>query len=307
MKSDLSKVDLNLLVIFQVLMEKRSVTLAANHCHVTQPAMSNTLSRLRDLFDDPLFTRSSQGLIPTPKANQLYSSLPGLLEQLATLVLRQDFTPLTSDEVFSIAAPEPVAQVVMPRLLSFMQTAAPNIRLITSEPSSDHFERLSQGELDFTFQLEQELPSELVVRPIGKMTPKLVVRKGHPLTALKKLTLSACLQYSFVAFKFYNFGDNRIGHIEPLLEKLGLKRNTILETGHLLTALNTVGSTDSLLMMPDYLSYIDMVKDNFEMLSLPKEIALDEMQVVLVSHRRTEYSASHQWLSDVIYDMFGQP
>ena len=75
----LSRIDLNLLVALQILLEEQSVTKAADRLFITQPAMSKTLQRLRELFDDPLFIRSGRGLVPTPRAVELEKQLPVVL------------------------------------------------------------------------------------------------------------------------------------------------------------------------------------------------------------------------------------
>lgn len=79
--NSVTRADLNLLVAFQFLMEEKSVTRAAERLYISQPAMSKTLQRLRDLFDDPLFDRASHGLVPTSRAEALHAQLPQLLHE----------------------------------------------------------------------------------------------------------------------------------------------------------------------------------------------------------------------------------
>ena len=93
MPDQLHRVDLNLLVALQALIEEQNVTRAAERLFITQPAMSKTLQRLRDLFDDPLFTRSSHGLIPTPKTEELRAPLADVLDRLNMIVTPADFIP----------------------------------------------------------------------------------------------------------------------------------------------------------------------------------------------------------------------
>src|SRR5210317_1547630 len=93
--SDLAKIDLNLLISLHTLLEERSVSRAAERLFITQPAMSKTLSRLRNLFGDPLFTRSSHGMQPTPRARALAGDLNSILEGIAELVSETAFDPAT--------------------------------------------------------------------------------------------------------------------------------------------------------------------------------------------------------------------
>ena len=89
----LSRMDLNLLVAFQVLLEEQNVSKAAERLFITQSAMSKTLSRLRELFDDHLFTRSAQGMVPTPRAIELHAELEKVLLMIDSLVGEGDMGP----------------------------------------------------------------------------------------------------------------------------------------------------------------------------------------------------------------------
>ena len=89
----IAKADLNLLVALYVLLEERSVSAAAKRLSITQPAMSKTLSRLRETFDDPLFVRSKRGMQPTPRAESIWPELKVLLSKIETLLDGEDFTP----------------------------------------------------------------------------------------------------------------------------------------------------------------------------------------------------------------------
>ena len=89
----LIRMDLNLLVVLQVLLEERNVTRAAERLSVSQPALSKTLQKLRESFDDELFTRTAHGLIPTPKAETLGASLPTALLTLGKLLEDDAFDP----------------------------------------------------------------------------------------------------------------------------------------------------------------------------------------------------------------------
>ena len=102
---DLARVDLNLLVALQRLLEEESVTKAATRLHITQPAMSKTLQRLRETFNDPLFVRSGRGLSATPRAIELKSQLPSILTSIANMLINDEFDPSSYEgEVFIMCA-----------------------------------------------------------------------------------------------------------------------------------------------------------------------------------------------------------
>ena len=105
----LSRLDLNLLVSLQALLEEKSVTKAAERLFITQPAMSRVLQRLRDQLDDPLFTRTGNELVPTPRARELQIRLPSLLDTVLEMVSEGEFDPATYVGEINIAVPEFVA------------------------------------------------------------------------------------------------------------------------------------------------------------------------------------------------------
>jgi DNA-binding transcriptional LysR family regulator len=105
LEQKLSRVDLNLLIALSTLLNKRSVSKAAQALFITQPAMSKTLNRLRKLFDDPLFYPSSSGLVASEKALELEKKLPNILIQVNNLLLPSAFEPTTCDQKFTISIP----------------------------------------------------------------------------------------------------------------------------------------------------------------------------------------------------------
>ncbi|RYF73838.1 MAG: LysR family transcriptional regulator, partial [Comamonadaceae bacterium] len=114
---DFHGIDLNLLAAFDALVSERNVTRAAVRVGVSQPAMSAALSRLRTLFNDPLFLRSAQGLVPTPKARELAGPVSQALQQIkAALLPKEQFEPATSAMTFTLGLSEYPAFVLLPLL-----------------------------------------------------------------------------------------------------------------------------------------------------------------------------------------------
>ena len=102
----LSRIDLNLLVALEVLLQERNVTRAAERLFITQPAMSKTLQRLRILFDDELFIRSGRKLVVTARALELQEKLPTLLSEIESVVSGRTFDPKTDSGYVHLATPE---------------------------------------------------------------------------------------------------------------------------------------------------------------------------------------------------------
>ncbi len=121
----LSRLDLNLLVSLQALLEEKSVTRAAERLFITQPAMSRVLQRLRHQLDDPLFTRTGNELVPTPKARELQARLPALLDNILEMVSGGEFDPATYEGEITIAVPEFVAISLISELTKLVTQQAP--------------------------------------------------------------------------------------------------------------------------------------------------------------------------------------
>ena len=145
----LIRTDLNLLVALQILLEERNVTRAAERLSVSQPALSKTLQKLRDSFEDELFTRTSHGLIPTPRAEELGRELPGLLETIEQVLGDADFSPDTYAGCFKLLMPPILCESLLPSLMAELADIAPNVQIIMAEVPPNYQEQLKKGEADF--------------------------------------------------------------------------------------------------------------------------------------------------------------
>lgn len=124
---NLERVDLNLLVYLDVLLREQSVTRAAEQLGITQPAMSNGLKRLRDLFNDPLLIRSSSGMAPTERALELAPMVRNALSAVTDILEpKQDFRPLTSKRVFRIMSSDYAEATLVPALVKALRSQGAN-------------------------------------------------------------------------------------------------------------------------------------------------------------------------------------
>ncbi len=134
-RADIRKVDLNLLVVFDVLLRLQSVTRAAGELGMSQPAMSLALNKLRKALGDPLFVRGSRGLSPTRRAETLAVPLRQVLDQIRNDVLRHpSFDPATTERTFTFNMADVGELVFLPRIRAHLQTAAPGANIRTSPP-----------------------------------------------------------------------------------------------------------------------------------------------------------------------------
>ena len=159
--------DLNLLVVFQLLLEERNVSRAAVRLHITQPAVSAALARLRETFDDELLVPYGRRMMPTARAESLVPLVRELLARAdAVLSTSQNFDPATSQRSFRLVASDLVTAVLIPRLLLLLQQRAPAIRIEVLAPNPQSLGELERGTLDLLISPEPFLvpghPAELL-------------------------------------------------------------------------------------------------------------------------------------------------
>lgn len=303
---NLARVDLNLLVALQVLLEERNVTRAAERLCVTQPAMSKTLLRLRGTFDDPLFTRCGRGLVPTPRAQELAHQLPDVLGGINDLLARQSFDPSTYVGAIKLLAPEFLAVQVIPYLNTRFLRIAPGIALALSSAQDTYIHDLEAGDVDFVLEIQKKVPRDFVVTPLGNFTPAVWMRADHPL-ADRELTLDAMLEYPFVQYYLLLAGKvspNTESRFDKMLSRMGRSRRKVLVTNQLMTALDTVTSTDCLLLAT--MDDLKVEGDFYHIIRkpYPTEIEIDPLiPVVLVQHRRTCNVLLHRWFKAQLLDV----
>jgi len=300
----LSRLDLNLLVSLQALLEEKSVTRAAERLFITQPAMSRVLQRLRHQLDDPLFTRTGNELVPTPKARNLQARLPRLLDGILEMVSEGEFDPATYVGEITIAVPEFVAISLISELTKVVVEQAPGVVLSISSETDSVEGELAEGNLDFAIDIEKTITEEISARSLAIFTPSIWMREGHPLANKDRVTLDEILEYPFV--QYYLLIYKRVSartdaRFDRVLRDMGRKRQKALVTNQLMTAMETVCDTDCLMVAAKY--GLTMEREMYRIVRkrYPAELPHEgTISLVLLQHKRTSGSGIHRWLSDKI-------
>lgn len=159
--NDIRRLDLNLLLVLQVLLEEGSVTRTAERLYLGQPAISGALARLRSAFDDPLFVRTPRGMRPTPRAVALGEQIrPFLLLLHQELQGPPSFDPATSDRVFHVGMSDALEMTLMPDLLRLLSQEAPDVRVIAHQADSVRVpDLLEAGEIELAVGIFDQPPS----------------------------------------------------------------------------------------------------------------------------------------------------
>jgi DNA-binding transcriptional LysR family regulator len=157
---DLRGIDLNLLVSLRVLLTQRHVTRAAEELGLTQPAMSASLARSRILFRDKLIVRGPDGLVLTPRGEEILEQLHKIMEVTERLVaLPEEFRPETSHRTFTLLGSDFVEFILLPPLMAALATEAPNLQVVFKPPDPKNVEALmANGEVDIGLGLPARSP-----------------------------------------------------------------------------------------------------------------------------------------------------
>ena len=296
----LSDIDLNLLYVFQVLTEELNVTKAATRLKVSQPAVSRSLSRLREVFDDPLFTRTSHGLSATVKTQTLAPLLKEMLKGLESLIQPSEFVPHTSQRRFVLSTTDFGTLTVLPKILDQFRQQAPDAILDVKSWNEDMVMDLDQTNIDLAVSvLSKEPPAG--IRAMRLQSDKMVclARKGHP-AIQGELTLDNYLKANHVQVVL---GRREYFAVDRELDKMGYKRNVAVHLPNFVPAARMVMSSDLLLTVPRLFAE-DMVEGTSEMTLYELPFATREFDYSMIWHERFQHDAAHIWFRGLLRQAF---
>ncbi len=299
---NLARVDLKLLSTLQVLLEERNVTRAAERLFVSQPAMSKSLQKLKGIFNDPLFERTAHGLIPTPKAQELAIKLPALLEQFHQLIDGDSFAPNHYQGQFRLALPQVISELPLSLLVQRLTKEAPRSRLLATDMPADYVDQLATGKLDFVVHRATPRHDDLLSFELGQGRARCLMRKHHPLAGKKQLSIEDYLDYPHVQVYFPGMTDDNTGIIDQVLRDKALSRHILFSTTHLSAALESLLSTDCLLVGPESITRSGPYHRQIHATAFPPELPFPQVEFALLQHRRTENSQPHIWLRTMLLE-----
>lgn len=298
--------DLNLLPIFVALMEERSVTRAAERMGMTQPALSNALSRLRQMLQDQLFVRERYGIQPTPIALELSPLIAEALAQLDDAVLgQQAFDPAHAERLFTIAPNGYVEFVIVPAILARLEKVAPGIKLRLTPFGSDLAETaVVSGTTALVLGRIVDPPDNLVVQHLMDEGLACAVRADHPAIG------DAMTREQFETMKHVNIvppGRMRAGLFQALAQQQ-LKRDVAISVTNFFAVAEMVAVTDYCATLPSLICRRLMHDPRLKI--LPAPVDLGSFPVEMAWHVRYRHDPAHRWLraliGEVITDFKGK-
>lgn len=296
--------DLNLLLVFEALMHERHVTRAAETLHLSQPALSHALKRLREALDDPLLVRTENGMQPTPRALALLPVVQHSLAQLRQgLTPPALFSPATSQRRFTVATTDYFEEVMYPPFLSQLLSYAPgisfSIELITPDVLS---EGLEQRHIDMVVGLDSQsvLPSGVIQIPW--MDEELVcLAATHNGCVGDALNLAQFAQAPHV--ELADISGLRPSNIDNCLIQHGLTRRVISKNLNYIAAAGVVALTDAIMTLPRQMAERFVTMLPVRLVEPPKE--LPTLKMTLIQHGLFANEPALIWLTQSLVEFAG--
>jgi DNA-binding transcriptional LysR family regulator len=299
---NIKDIDLNLLVFFDALMRERSVSRAAQQLEISQPALSNALSRLRKQLGDPLLIRTSRGMKPTEKALELHEPVRQAIQQLNDAVSpSKPFDAMNSRLNFTIAGMDAVQYPLIARVIRRLQQEAPKITLNLIPPTDSSAELLERGVVDLLIQVFLERISDAFHKR-KLMSDRLVCvcRKGHPLfDEFGDLSLDAYLAYPHLRITRTGVGA---GQSDVSLQKLGRQRHVQVQSKEsALIPIYMVLESDLIATVPRITA--KYLAEHLPIVILPAPIDLPEFTLEMAWGPVMHHHRGHRWLRELIVDV----
>lgn len=294
--ASLKHVDLNLLVALAELLQARSVTAAAARLGVTQPAMSRTLGRLRETFQDPLFVRSTQGLKPTPRAEALSLAVFDVVERAHALVTGGPlFDPRTSERTFVVSTSDYCEAVMLPALLAVLEREAPKLKLrVVRTAHTDT--ALEQGDVDLVWAPRHRTARAIVWKKLFDDGFGFLVRRAHPVLSRGAFTLERYLSLRHVAIA--PAGQSDTNPLDLALARAGRRRDVVATVPSFLTVPELLRETELGATLPSRVIARLMPKHAVAHLTLP--FAMPRFDISQAWHERMRKDPGHAWLRGLV-------
>jgi DNA-binding transcriptional LysR family regulator len=299
---ELHQIDLNLLVVFNQLLTDRRVSKAADSLGVSQPAVSNSLAKLRKLFGDELFLRTPLGMEPTPFADQLAESVSYALAMIHSGVnQRTSFAPASASRPFTIGMTDIGEIYFLPALVERLHREAPQVTLSTVRNTAINLrDELEAGKVDIAIGLLPQLKAGFFQRRLFLQRYVCLMRRGHRLDK-RKLSLA-----EFAAAEHLVVVSAGTGHgkVDELLQRSGIERSVRLTVPHYVSVGHILQTSDLITTVPERLA--DRLLEPFGLAKVPHPAKLPEIAINVFWHAKFHRSPAHQWLRGVVFDLFSE-
>lgn len=295
--TDIRNLDLNLLRALSVLLEECNVSRTAERLHVTQPTVSGMLSRLRNIFGDPLFVRTQRGLLPTPRAEALAPALRQLISDATALVNPDDFDPQTSTATLTVSVNDYMQSVLIVPLVAELRRLAPSMKLaIRNLEIAALTTMLARGNIDLAITIPEFVDSSLHTQFLYREEYVAVVREEHPIHS-RRASLKRFLDFDHV---LVSPSDGSFeGPTDNVLKALGTSRRVALSVPSFFILTEVLQEDDLIAFMPRRL--FARRSRNLRMIAAPFDVP--GFDVIAAWHPRTDADSAQIWMREQFLKM----
>lgn len=296
-KPQLRTVDLNLLTVFDAVMQAKNITRAAHILGMSQPAVSNAVSRLKTTFQDELFVRAGRGIQPTSRAYQLFDSVRQALQLIQSELPGEVFDPLSSERIFNLCVYNPLDTLLTSQIYNRVKELAPHIRLSFKSSlyqNSEH--QLHCQQTDFTIGYDEYRRQALTSVALQQDDMVLVVSLQHPRLAL--LTSESAIYQEQHAVVCLN---QPASFSEPWYDAPE-KQSTVAYQGMaMISALKVVSQTHMVAIAPKWLAEANA--QNLGLALLPLPLYLNKRIRYLSWNNMSNRDKGHQWMQALLSEI----
>jgi DNA-binding transcriptional LysR family regulator len=300
---ELTKLDLNLLLVFHHLLKLKRVSDVATLLDMSQPAVSSALRRLRISLGDDLFLRTQHGMQPSPYALELAQPVAQALDVLqAAFTVRTEFHPASSPRTFTLAMTDVGEMYFLPVLVDAIAKAAPNVKLrIVSASLPSLKDEMSSGSIDLALGLLPQLQAGFYQQSLFKQKYVCLMRQSHPLAKKKTLSLGDFSTANHVQVISSGTGH---GRVDLALEKLKIQRRITLTLPLYVALGDVLKYADLIATVPQ--RFAERVLKPFDLMMHALPVDIDESSIHQFWHGRMHRDSGHQWLRKFVSELFSK-
>jgi len=292
---DSKRLNLDLLVTLETLLVEQNVTRAAARLHLSQPAVSAQLNRLRHEFDDPLLIPAQRGMTPTAKAMELLDPLRQALDQVrATVATHKNFDPAKAKLTVAIACTDYLQAAVIKPLVLKLRMRAPGVRVALRNLDMRQLEtQMARGDVDLALMTPQAAPLSLRSRHLFDERYVLIGRRKHP-RLRNGITVEEFAQLEHVVVSLD--GGGFVTPVDNALTALGHRRNAVLSAASFLFVPEIVSHSDFVALVPERL--VRDRADKLKVMDCP--FPVEGFAVGMVWHERSHGHSGQRWIRETI-------
>ncbi|MEM9797450.1 MAG: LysR family transcriptional regulator [Pseudomonadota bacterium] len=284
--------DLNLLTVFDAIMSERNLRLAAERLGRSQPAVSQSVARLRDILGDTLFEKTPKGVRPTPRAEALWLEIRDPLHAITQALTHSEFDPRTIQEEVTIGLADDVHEIAFAPLVSFIREQAPGVTLRVREV--DHqslWQEVGDGRVDLAVSVGSPPPKGLGASVLFEQPFVVLYRPDVP----PPVTLQSYVRATHVAV---GFRQEDAGYTDQRLADMGHRRHVIAWTPRFASIPALIARTGAIATMPAPIARLHAARFSLGLASLP--FNLDPVPVRLCWHERRRTDPLNSWLREQV-------